>query len=88
MYAPRVFFSMVFALLIFAGVSFFLTQSLWAVLIQTVVAAILLQVGYFGGVLFLVWKTARERNTDAQSVKSMTTKEKLQNGPAATPKKL
>ncbi|WP_454850906.1 exopolysaccharide production repressor protein [Rhizobium binxianense] len=87
MYAPRVFFSMVFALLIFAGVSFFLVQSVWTVLIQTVVAAILLQVGYFGGVLFLVWKAAKERNTGSQSIKPMTKKEKLPDGPAAAPKK-
>jgi exopolysaccharide production repressor protein len=78
---------MVFALLIFAGVSFFLTQSVWTVLIQTVVAAILLQIGYFGGVLFLVWKAARERNTESQAIKSLTKKEKLQDGPAAAPKK-
>jgi hypothetical protein len=31
-------------------------------LIKTVICAILLQAGYFGGVMYLVWKEAKQRN--------------------------
>jgi exopolysaccharide production repressor protein len=61
MYAPRVFVSMVGALVAFAVATYFMTQSLSTTLIETVICAILLQVGYFLGVLYLSWKAARER---------------------------
>jgi exopolysaccharide production repressor protein len=87
MYAPRVFFSMICALLIFAVASFFLTHSVWTVVIHTVIAAVLLQVGYFGGVLFLVLKAAREKNVSLQPTKPLQTKEKLEDSSAVAPKK-
>jgi len=86
MYAPRVFFSMAFALLIFAVASFFLTHSLWTVLINTVIAAILLQVGYFGGVLYMVWKAQREKSASLTPNKSLSPKEKLRDTTAPEPK--
>lgn len=61
MYGPRVFFSMIGALLVFAIATYALGASLSATLVQTLICAVLLQVGYFAGVLFLVWKEARER---------------------------
>jgi exopolysaccharide production repressor protein len=61
MYGPRVFFSMIGALLVFAIATYALGGSLSATLVQTLICAVLLQVGYFAGVLFLVWKEARER---------------------------
>ncbi|MDL2406068.1 exopolysaccharide production repressor protein [Rhizobium calliandrae] len=62
MYAPRFFVSMVGALAVFAIATYFLTQSLSTTLIETVICAVLLQIGYFLGVLFLVWKEQRARN--------------------------
>lgn len=59
MYAPRVFISMAGTLAVFAIATYFLTHSLSITLIETLICAILLQIGYFAGVLFLVWK---ERN--------------------------
>jgi exopolysaccharide production repressor protein len=43
-------------LLVFALTSYFLTQSLWTTFIQTVICAILIQLGYFAAVLFMVWR--------------------------------
>jgi len=62
MYAPRVFVSMIGALAVFAVATYVLNGSLTTTLIQTAICAVLLQIGYFGGVLFLVWKEARARN--------------------------
>ena len=61
MYAPRVFVSMIGALAVFAVATYVLNGSLTTTLIQTAICAVLLQIGYFGGVLFLVWKEARAR---------------------------
>jgi exopolysaccharide production repressor protein len=62
MYAPRVFISMVGALAVFAIATYFLTHSVSTTLIETVICAVLLQIGYFLGVLFLVWKEQSARN--------------------------
>lgn len=56
MYAPRVFISMLGTLVVFAIATYFLTNSLSTTLIETVICAVLLQIGYFLGVLYLVWK--------------------------------
>lgn len=61
MYGPRVFISMIGVLLVFWLATYGLTGSLSGSFIQTLICAVLLQVGYFVGVLFLVWKEARER---------------------------
>lgn len=61
MFAPRVFVSMIFALSIFAIVTYILNGSAWTTAWQTVVCAVLLQVGYFVAVMANVAKTARDR---------------------------
>ena len=63
MYAPRVFVSMICALAVFAIATYFLTGSLATTLIETAICAVLLQVGYFVGVLYLVWKAAMAKNS-------------------------
>ena len=45
------------ALVAFAVVSYLITHSLWTTLIQTAICAVLIQIGYFAAVLFLVWKS-------------------------------
>lgn len=62
MYAPRVFISMAGTLVVFAIATYFLTHSLSITLIETVICAVLLQMGYFAGVVFLVWKERNARN--------------------------
>ncbi|PTM97154.1 exopolysaccharide production repressor protein [Mycoplana dimorpha] len=61
MYGPRVFVSMIGALLVFAAATYGLTGSPAETLVKTLVCAILLQIGYFAGVVFLVWKEVQRR---------------------------
>lgn len=61
MYAPRVFASMLGALIVFAVSIYLLTGSVGTTLWQTVLAAVLLQIGYFIGVLVLVARAARQK---------------------------
>lgn len=61
MYAPRVFASMVGALIAFGIATYFLTHSLGQTVIETVICAVLVQVGYFAGVVYLSWKEAKVR---------------------------
>ena len=44
-------------LLVFAIVTYALTQSIWTTFVQTVICAVLLQIGYFAAILFLVWRS-------------------------------
>lgn len=44
-------------LIVFAIASYAITQSLWTTILQTVICAVLIQVGYFAAVLFLVWRS-------------------------------
>ncbi len=54
MYAPRVIFSMLGALAVFAVATYWLSGSLTGTAIKTAICAVLLQTGYFGGILYLV----------------------------------
>jgi exopolysaccharide production repressor protein len=47
------------ALAVFAIATYFLTNSLSTTLSETLICAVLLQIGYFIGILFLVWKERR-----------------------------
>lgn len=70
MYAPRVFVSMTGALLAFAIISYFINGSIFTTFIQTVICAVLLQAGYFIGILFLVRRerASREERGDDPSI--------------------
>lgn len=59
MYAPRVFISMMCALLVFAVATYIIHGSFYTSLIQTLICLVIIQVGYFIGVLFLVAKEKR-----------------------------
>jgi exopolysaccharide production repressor protein len=43
----------------FAVATYLITGSVWTTLIDTVICAVLVQVGYFAIVLYLVWRTPR-----------------------------
>ncbi|MES5097965.1 exopolysaccharide production repressor protein [Agrobacterium sp. BA1120] len=58
MYAPRVFVSMICALLVFAVATYFIHGSFYTTLLQTLLCLVIIQVGYFIGILVLV---AREK---------------------------
>ncbi|WP_329605584.1 exopolysaccharide production repressor protein [Rhizobium alarense] len=63
-YAPRFLVSMAFALVAFAVVSYLSTGSVWTTVVWTLACAVLIQVGYFLALLVLVWKAARERQSE------------------------
>ncbi len=48
---------MLLALTAFAIAIYWLTGSVWTTVVQTLVCAVIIQVGYFVGVLFLVWRS-------------------------------
>lgn len=54
MYAPRVFVSMICALLVFAVATYLIHGSLYTALIQTAISLVILQICYFIGVVFMV----------------------------------
>ncbi|XUY28491.1 exopolysaccharide production repressor protein [Agrobacterium sp. rho-8.1] len=56
MYAPRVFISMMCALLAFAVATYVIYGSFYTAFIQTVLGLVIIQVGYFAGIVFLVAK--------------------------------
>jgi len=61
MRAPKVFFCMIAVLLVFAASTYQLSGSLSETIIKSIIAAIVLQVGYFVGIVYLVAKEARAR---------------------------
>lgn len=44
-------------LVVFAIANYAITQSLWTTFINTVICGVLIQLGYFVAVLFLVWRS-------------------------------
>lgn len=59
MHAPRVFISMICALLVFAIATYFIYGSFLTAFIQTLICLVIIQIGYFIGVLVLVTKEKR-----------------------------
>ncbi|WP_394891115.1 exopolysaccharide production repressor protein [Mesorhizobium sp. AaZ16] len=55
---------LILVLLVFGITTYVVTQSLWATFIRTVICAVLLQIGYFAAVLFLVWRSAGTRKIE------------------------
>ena len=72
MYAPRVFVSMICVLVAFAVAAYWITGSVLSVLLPTVICAILLQAGYFVGILYLVRREKMEREGVADPAASVT----------------
>lgn len=70
MYAPRVFVSMIGALTVFAVVTYFLNGSLTSTLIQTAICAVLIQIGYFLAVVFLIWRKRASAEKAAEVLQS------------------
>jgi len=52
-------------LVVFGVVTYLVTDSLWTTLIQTVICGVLIQIGYFAAVLFLVGRTGPDRGRKA-----------------------
>lgn len=57
-------------LIVFALASYAITQSLWTTLISTAICAVLIQLGYFVVILFIVWRAGPpEKQADAASTR-------------------
>jgi len=53
---PKFLVGMLGVLIAFAITTYTLTHSLWTTLIQTLICAVVIQIGYFGAVLLLVMR--------------------------------
>jgi len=79
MHASKVFFSMIGALVVFAVATYFLSGSLTGTIIKTVLSAILLQVGYFCAVAYLVFKETKRRKALDGAVEGVASAATLRN---------
>ncbi|WP_377402881.1 exopolysaccharide production repressor protein [Rhizobium helianthi] len=61
MYGPRALVSMAAVLVVFAGATYFRTASSFTTLWQTALCAVILQLGYFACVVFLVRREQVDR---------------------------
>lgn len=69
-------------LLAFAVVTFIVTQSVWTTFVQTLICAVLLQVGYFIAVVFMVWRSGPEHGQKSEEASSASTSS-VDNGQAS-----
>lgn len=58
---------LVAVLVVFGVVTYLTTHSIWTTLIQTAICAVLIQLGYFAAVLYMVWRTPRGAGKNAGS---------------------
>lgn len=74
---------MVAVLAVFAIITYLVTQSVWTTFIQTLICAVLIQVGYFLTVLFLVWHDGRKKSGEANAPAEMQQSPLKEEKPAA-----
>lgn len=76
MYAPRVFVSMLGTLVVFAVAAYVMSGSFWTALTETILCAVILQVGYFIGIVYLVRREKAQmestRSADGVPTKART----------------
>jgi exopolysaccharide production repressor protein len=53
---PNFLVGMFAVLIVFAITTYIITQSLWAMIVQTLICAVVIQIGYFAAVFFLVMR--------------------------------
>ncbi|WP_246091902.1 exopolysaccharide production repressor protein [Aliirhizobium smilacinae] len=74
MYAPRVFVSMIGTLAVFAIAAYVMSGSFWMALGETILCAVILQIGYFIGIVYLVRREKAQmdsaRSSDGVTAKS------------------
>ncbi|WP_353939186.1 exopolysaccharide production repressor protein [uncultured Agrobacterium sp.] len=71
MQAPRVFISMICALLVFAVATYFIHGSVYTAFIQTLICLVIIQVGYFIGVVYLVSREKKRMRKTLEFQKEM-----------------
>jgi exopolysaccharide production repressor protein len=68
-------------LLVFAATTYYVTQSFWTTLVQTAICALLLQIGYFIAVLFLIWRSSAGQPPEASKGGTQIPSGDVQPGP-------
>jgi exopolysaccharide production repressor protein len=58
---------LVAVLVVFGVVTYLMTHSIWTTLVQTAICAVLIQLGYFAAVLYMVRRTPRDEGKNAGS---------------------
>lgn len=58
---------MLLAIILVGSTTYFLTGSLWTTLLHSFAAAVVVQVGYFVGVLWLVWRGGSKKTKETRS---------------------
>lgn len=71
-------------LVVFAVASYVITQSLWTTLVNTVICAVLIQIGYFIAVLFLVWRAGASEKQAENAPRSERTPATAKDGKPTT----
>jgi len=59
---------LVVVLISFAVVTFFITHSWWTTILDTIICGVLVQIGYFAAVLFLVWRLPGKKDAGGKPV--------------------
>jgi exopolysaccharide production repressor protein len=62
---PRFLLGMLGVLFVFAIATYVATQSAWTTFIQTLLCAVLIQIGYFVAILFMVWRSKDRKQDEA-----------------------
>lgn len=82
---------MIATLIVFAIATFALTQSIWTTFISTAICAVVIQVGYFVAILFMVWRegpkeqqVAERTDLEARPYASGTVESTKATGPTQT----
>jgi exopolysaccharide production regulatory protein len=70
-------------LLVFAVVTYFTTHSVSTTLINTLICGVLIQLGYFIAVLFLVWRTPSEQSGKDSAAKEEPARTDVVDNPVA-----
>lgn len=79
MYAPRVFVSMIGTLAVFAIAAYVMSGSFWTALSETILCAVILQIGYFIGIVYLVRREKAQMDS-ARSGDGVTAKSRADAG--------
>ena len=64
MRAPGIYFRMLVATFVFALITYLHYNSVTLTIYYSIICIFLMQLGYIGGVLFLIWRERAERKAD------------------------
>lgn len=88
MYGPRALISMLAVLMVFAGVTYSLNGSIATTIWQTIVCAVIIQAGYFVGILLMVRRESRLRRAEPSAHSARREKRQAGEMPGEAPPRL